>query len=105
MRKIKVKLKYSEMQVMDHLLTDTVHELDKRSYANKAVMALLVEYALRSIKPHIYIRYDKPRNITMPIAVACGIIHLYQSIEIADMYQLHVLRTVVINIEPKIPQL
>lgn len=102
MRKVKLKLKYTELQVMDHLLTEKVHELDLSNYANKAVLALLVEYGLKQLKPHTYMRYDKPKAITMPMAVACAIIHFYQSVTIHDMYTQNVLRTIAMHIDQKI---
>lgn len=102
MRKIKVKLKYSELQVMDHLLTEKVHDLDLSNYANKAVLALLVEYSLKQLKPHTYMQYAKPKAISMPMAVACAIIHLFQNVTVEDMYQQNVIRTIVMNVEPKL---
>jgi hypothetical protein len=102
MSKIKVKLKFTEMQVMGYLLTQKSYEIHQGNYANKAVIALLVDYGLKSIMPHTYMSYAKAKALSMPIPVACAIIHFFQSIDIDDPYQLNVLRTVVMTIEPKL---
>lgn len=90
------------MQVMAHLLTDKVHELPVHSYADKAVVALLLEYGIKTLKPNTYMQYFATKSVSMPVAVACAIIHLFQHVPIADMYQHNVIRTVVSHIQPKL---
>ncbi len=103
MQQIKIKLKFSEVQVMDYLLHTAVHQLEtKNNYANKTVMALLIDFGLKRIKPLTYMHYTKPKGVSLPIPVACALVHLWQNIQLQDAYMLNVIRTIILNIEPKL---
>lgn len=104
MKQLKVKLKFDELQAMDYLLGAGFNAtfVGSKNYADKAVFALLIDFGLKKIKPHTYIRYHKPKTFSLSMPVACALMHYYQHTHVADPYQQNVLRTIVLNIEPKL---
>jgi hypothetical protein len=104
MKQLKVKLSYSEIQAMDYLLGTGFNAtfVGSKNYADKAVFALLIEFALKKIKPHTYMRFDKPKTVGIPMPVACALMHYWQHTHVSDPYQQNVLRSIVFHIEPKI---
>lgn len=102
MRKLKLKLKFDEMQVLDFITSIAVADIHAQTYADKAAVALIVDFNLKKIKPHTYIKYDKSTGLSLSMAEAFALVFIYQNIIITDAYQLNVMRTIITGIEPKI---
>lgn len=100
MKQIKLKLKYDELQALDRIITNNLH-IESADYAEKSVMALLLDFVCKKIKPHLYFRYDKTKTITLNTAVACAMMYLHQISETTEPYCTALMIRITSQIGPK----
>jgi hypothetical protein len=100
MKQIKIKIKYDELIALDAII-NTYIDIPTTSYASRCIAALLIDWSCKKLKPLQYFRYDKPKTISLSMAIACAIIHLRTSIALLDPYQNNVLDRIIQIIHPK----
>jgi hypothetical protein len=100
MKQIKLKLKYDELQALDAIITNNLG-MPSKHFADKCVMATLLDFVCKKIKPHLYFKFDKTKTITLSPAVACAMMHLHQINTINDPYCTSLMIRITHHIGPK----
>ena len=100
MKQIKLKLKFDELMAFDKIITNNLN-IHTDDYAEKCVMAMLLDFVCKKIKPHLYFRYDKTKTITLSPAVSCAIMYLHQFNTIDEPYCMALMINITSHIGPK----
>lgn len=101
MKQIKIKLNYDELQALDAIITNFL-DISFSTYAEKATMALLLDFVCKKIKPQLYFKFDKTKTITLNYAVCYAMMHLHQTNSIKEPYIVALMIKVATQIGPKI---
>lgn len=107
MKKIKLTINYDGLKAIDEVISSYEHVqfLHIRDYAQKASMALLIEWWLAKLKPKTYIRYHGEKTLSVTLPVACALVAFYNTININDIYVDNVWRELTTIIDQQIPKL
>jgi hypothetical protein len=104
MKQLRVKLTYDEVQAIDYLLGTACNSTfaASKNYADLAAFTLLIEFCLKKLKPHTYIRFDKQKGISIPIPVAYALVYYWQLSPMDESYERNVLQNIIFQIGPKL---